>query len=65
MIKKNGLYLSLSSVTPADEGEYVCLVQEDNMEILRTYNIIVDGEDHLLPLMHSTNRLFFLKKIWL
>lgn len=54
MIKKNGLYLSISSVTPANEGEYVCLVQEDDMEIVRAYNIKVDGKEHLFPLIHST-----------
>ncbi|XP_040000915.1 plasma protease C1 inhibitor [Xiphias gladius] len=40
-VKKDGLHLYISPVTAASEGEYVCLVKEDNMEMIRMYNITV------------------------
>lgn len=42
-VKKTGLYLSISPVTAAHEGTYVCLVEENNMRMTRTYNITVDA----------------------
>ncbi|KAM3624039.1 uncharacterized protein V6R79_018386 [Siganus canaliculatus] len=42
-IKDNGLYLSISPVTTANEGKYVCLVRDVNMEIIREYDITVDA----------------------
>ncbi|XP_044046955.1 plasma protease C1 inhibitor isoform X2 [Siniperca chuatsi] len=42
-VKKDGLYLSISPVTAANEGEYLCLLKENNMEVIRTYNITVDA----------------------
>ncbi|KAM9363704.1 plasma protease C1 inhibitor [Symphorus nematophorus] len=39
--KKDGLYLSLAHVTAHHEGEYMCLLKEANMEIIRVYNITV------------------------
>ncbi|KAM9857110.1 plasma protease C1 inhibitor [Aulostomus maculatus] len=42
-VKKGGLYLSMSPVTAAHEGEYVCLVKENDVELIRTYNITVDA----------------------
>ncbi|XP_045902900.1 plasma protease C1 inhibitor [Micropterus dolomieu] len=42
-VKKNGRYLSISPVTAANEGEYVCLFMQENMELIRTYNITVDA----------------------
>ncbi|XP_060944914.1 plasma protease C1 inhibitor isoform X2 [Limanda limanda] len=40
-VKKEGLYLSISPVTSANEGEYVCLVKQDNVEMISSYNIKV------------------------
>ncbi|XP_029949045.1 plasma protease C1 inhibitor [Salarias fasciatus] len=40
---KGGLYLSISPVTPANEGSYVCLVTDDNTEMIGTHNITVDA----------------------
>ncbi|XP_022062525.1 plasma protease C1 inhibitor [Acanthochromis polyacanthus] len=42
-VKKNGLSLSISPVTAANEGDYECLVKDSNMELLRTYKIAVDA----------------------
>ncbi|KAM7419255.1 hypothetical protein PAMA_016390 [Pampus argenteus] len=41
-VKKDGLYLSISPVTAANEGSYVCVVKEDNVELKRAYSITVD-----------------------
>ncbi|XP_051239618.1 plasma protease C1 inhibitor [Dicentrarchus labrax] len=40
---KDGLYLSLSPVTAAHEGEYACMVKETDMDIIRKYSITVDA----------------------
>lgn len=45
-IKKDGLYLSISPITATHQGQYVCLVNNTNMDILRTYNITVTGGKH-------------------
>lgn len=45
-IKKDGLYLSISPITSAHQGRYVCLVKHADMDILRTYDITVIGEKH-------------------
>nr|AFO64913.1 C1 inhibitor [Oplegnathus fasciatus]AHA51697.1 C1 inhibitor precursor [Oplegnathus fasciatus] len=42
-VKKDGLYLSISPVTAANEGEYMCLIKENDMEMIRMYNITVDA----------------------
>ncbi|XP_008284485.1 plasma protease C1 inhibitor isoform X2 [Stegastes partitus] len=42
-VKKNGLYLSISPVAAAHEGGYECLVKDNNIEMIRTYNITVDA----------------------
>ncbi|KAM9314836.1 plasma protease C1 inhibitor [Pholidichthys leucotaenia] len=42
-VVENGLYLSMSPVTAANEGEYECLVNEDNAERIRKFNIKVAG----------------------
>lgn len=39
--KNNGLSLSISPVTPANEGQYACLVKENNIETIRMHNITV------------------------
>lgn len=52
-VKKDGLYLSISPVTAANQGEYVCLVRENSMEIIRTYTVTVDGEEHAVSLLHK------------
>lgn len=54
-VKKDGLYLSISPVTAANQGEYVCWVRETSMEILRTYTVTVDGEEHAVFLLHKKN----------
>lgn len=56
-VKKDGLHLYISPVTAASEGEYVCLVKEDNMEMIRMYNITVAGELHA-SLLHALFILF-------
>ncbi|XP_072241195.1 plasma protease C1 inhibitor isoform X2 [Leuresthes tenuis] len=43
---KNGLYLSISPVTSANEGEYVCLAKGLNVESMRRYNLTVDESFH-------------------
>ncbi|XP_073322995.1 plasma protease C1 inhibitor [Pagrus major] len=40
-LKKDGLYLAISPVTAADEGDYVCLAKETDVEMIRTYFITV------------------------
>ncbi|CAK6977173.1 plasma protease C1 inhibitor [Scomber scombrus] len=40
-VKMDGWYLSISPVTAAHEGTYVCSVKDDNMELTRTYSITV------------------------
>ncbi|CAB1426902.1 unnamed protein product [Pleuronectes platessa] len=40
-VKKGGLYLSISPVTSADEGQYVCLVKLNNVEMISSYDIKV------------------------
>ncbi|KAM4585318.1 plasma protease C1 inhibitor [Odontesthes bonariensis] len=41
-VSKNGLYLSISSVSSANEGEYVCLAKGLNVEWINRYNLTVD-----------------------
>lgn len=43
-VKKGGLYLSISPVTAAHNGKYVCSVKDNNMELIRTYTITVAGK---------------------
>lgn len=43
--KKDGLYLTISPVTAANEGEYLCLAKDSEMEIIRAYHVTVDGEE--------------------
>lgn len=43
-VNKGGLFLLISPVKAAHQGEYTCLVKGDTTEILRTYKIYVDGE---------------------
>nr|XP_046270185.1 plasma protease C1 inhibitor [Scatophagus argus] len=42
-IKKDGLYLSIFPVTAAHEGQYMCLLTETNIVMIRAYNITVDA----------------------
>ncbi|XP_034754143.1 plasma protease C1 inhibitor [Etheostoma cragini] len=42
-VKQNGWYLSISPVTAANEGEYTCVMKENNVEMIRTFNIRVDA----------------------
>ncbi|XP_070684079.1 plasma protease C1 inhibitor [Pempheris klunzingeri] len=42
-VKKNGMSLAISPITAAHEGEYVCLVKESNVELMRAYNVTVDA----------------------
>lgn len=43
-IIKGGLHLSISPVTAANQGEYACLVKNENTEMINMYNITVVGE---------------------
>lgn len=43
-VKKGGLYLSISPVTTGHEGVYVCSMTKNDMELINSYNIEVDGE---------------------
>lgn len=45
-LKKDGLYLSISPITAAHQGQYACLLKDTNMDIVRTYDIAVIGEEH-------------------
>ncbi|XP_041640291.1 plasma protease C1 inhibitor [Cheilinus undulatus] len=58
--KRDGLVLSISSVSAADHGKYACFVKENDMEIGMSYNIevvainaytimIPEGQDGHLP----------------
>ncbi|XP_029001522.1 plasma protease C1 inhibitor [Betta splendens] len=38
---KDGAYISISPVTAANQGEYVCLVKRENSETINMYNIAV------------------------
>ncbi|KAG7241262.1 hypothetical protein INR49_025780 [Caranx melampygus] len=40
-VKRDGLYLSIFPVSPANNGEYICVVKESNTETIRTYSIVV------------------------
>ncbi|XP_042341707.1 plasma protease C1 inhibitor [Plectropomus leopardus] len=40
-IKQGGMLLSISSVTAANQGEYTCTIEDDSMEMTRTYTIEV------------------------
>ncbi|XP_031158599.2 plasma protease C1 inhibitor [Sander lucioperca] len=42
-VKQDGRYLSISPVTAANEGEYTCLIKDNNVEMIRTYNVRVDA----------------------
>ncbi|XP_032387597.1 plasma protease C1 inhibitor [Etheostoma spectabile] len=42
-VKQNGRYLSISPVTAANEGEYTCLMKDNNVELIRTFDIRVDA----------------------
>ncbi|XP_031727364.1 plasma protease C1 inhibitor [Anarrhichthys ocellatus] len=42
-VKQDGLYLSISPVTAANEGEYLCLIKKNDMEMIRTYHVTVDA----------------------
>ncbi|XP_059193608.1 plasma protease C1 inhibitor [Centropristis striata] len=59
-VKKSGKSLYISHVTAANQGQYVCLINQDQMEIITTYNITVlesiiyyikvtEGSDAQLP----------------
>ena len=52
---KDGLFLSISPVTSANQGEYVCLVKDGKADIITSFNIIVSGEIHTLFIL-SRNR---------
>ncbi|XP_037621452.1 plasma protease C1 inhibitor [Sebastes umbrosus] len=41
-VKQDGMFLSISPVTVANQGEYSCLIKEDNMEIKRSFAVTVD-----------------------
>ncbi|KAK2817044.1 hypothetical protein Q5P01_025235 [Channa striata] len=40
-VKKDGSILSISPVTAANEGQYVCVMKENNWELINIYNITV------------------------
>ncbi|XP_029294437.1 LOW QUALITY PROTEIN: plasma protease C1 inhibitor [Cottoperca gobio] len=42
-VKQGGRYLSISPVTAANEGEYLCFIKENNMEMIVTYRVTVDA----------------------
>jgi len=50
---KNGLYLSISPVTSANEGEYVCMAKGLNVESMRRYSLTVDGETYFSYTKHA------------
>lgn len=60
-IKKDGSSLSISPVTAANEGEYMCLVKENDVELIRAYNITVDGEKRRYTLLfyHTYKHFIF------
>lgn len=51
-LKGGGLTLNIMDVRAEHAGQYVCWVKETNMEILRSYNIIVDGEELIFCSMY-------------
>ncbi|XP_026216697.1 plasma protease C1 inhibitor [Anabas testudineus] len=40
-VSKDGFHLKISPVTPANQGEYMCLVKDENTELINMYNITV------------------------
>lgn len=52
IIKGGGLSLNIIDVRADHAGQYVCWVKETNMEILRSFDIIVDGEEHIFCSMY-------------
>ncbi|XP_017272100.1 plasma protease C1 inhibitor [Kryptolebias marmoratus] len=71
---KEGLYISISPVTPASEGEYVCLAKVNNVEVIKTYNLTVysvrntikapAGSDVYLPCYFSSSGPFEENALW-
>ncbi|KAM7394265.1 hypothetical protein PAMP_021078 [Pampus punctatissimus] len=51
--KKDGLYLSISPVTAANEGTYVCVVKENNVEMKRVYSVTVDASIDYKIIVHE------------
>lgn len=45
-IKKDGWDLSISPISTAHQGQYMCLVNETSMDIRSTYDITVTGGKH-------------------
>ncbi|CAN9510393.1 unnamed protein product [Ophioblennius macclurei] len=56
---KGGLYISISPVTPANEGSYVCLMKDDSTEMIRTHNITVDAS-HFITMKVTEGSTFTL-----
>lgn len=42
-VKQDGMRLSISPVTAANEGEYECLIEENNTEMITKYNVEVQA----------------------
>lgn len=42
-VKNNGAHLSISPITAANAGEYVCSVMDNSVELRRTYHVVIKG----------------------
>lgn len=40
-VKNNGAHLSISPITAANAGEYVCSVMDNSVELRRTYHVVI------------------------
>ncbi|KAM6940667.1 plasma protease C1 inhibitor [Xenentodon cancila] len=40
---KNGMFLSISPVTSANNGKYLCLIKREEEEVMKIYDFTVDG----------------------
>ncbi|KAK5866116.1 hypothetical protein PBY51_020331 [Eleginops maclovinus] len=54
-VKQGGMYLFISLVTAANEGEYSCLIKESDMEMITTYKVTVDASlDHTIKVFKGS-----------
>lgn len=59
-VSKDGFHLKISPVTPANQGEYMCLVKDENTELINMYNITVVGK--IQSSLYHTYMHFYLHK---
>lgn len=53
-LSKDGFYLEISPVSVANEGEYECVIKQNDMELQKVHIVQVDGEDTYCHLLFSS-----------